>query len=30
MGYTPNTALTEEVTLSTSGISAESNAEAPL
>jgi hypothetical protein len=27
MGYTPNTALTEEVTLSTSGISAESNAD---
>ena len=27
MGYTPNTALAEEVTLSTSGISAESNAD---
>ena len=27
MGYTPNTALSEEVTLSTSGISAESNAD---
>ena len=27
MGYTPNTALTEEMTLSTSGISAESNAD---
>ena len=30
MGYTPNTALTEEVTLSTSGISAESNADGPV
>jgi hypothetical protein len=30
MGYTTNTALTEEVTLSTSGISAESNADGPV
>ena len=30
MGYTPNTALAEEVTLSTSGISAESNADGPV